>query len=162
VPVLEKDIEGRVVKWAQKYKFLVVKVRFHDVGYPDRLFISPKGHTIFIEFKRPGEKPEPIQDFRIRMLRARGIPAYWANNFLTAVAILKAALDPETVPAPGDQAPSISSIGGAIPRPRPREDIDGPRYPQDSEDEGSLHTRVDRVSNSTDVPDMAGGDKEVD
>jgi hypothetical protein len=112
--MLEKDIESKVVAWAKKKNFLAIKVRFQDAGYPDRLFISPSGHTIFIEFKRPGEKPDPLQRYRIRTLQQRSIPAYWTDNYVEAVRILERALEPETVPAPSHKAPVVTGIRRAI------------------------------------------------
>jgi hypothetical protein len=41
---------------------------------PDRLFMFD-GRVIFIEFKRPGEKPSPIQRWVMNDLRTRGFDA---------------------------------------------------------------------------------------
>jgi hypothetical protein len=133
--VLEKDIEGNVVRWAAKRGFLTLKVKFADIGYPDRLFISPKGHTIFIEFKVPGKKPDPIQNFRLSQLRARGIPAYWADTFIEAVNILKAALEPETVSEASHKTLVESSVRRLIPRSGAGENIHRPRSTEDIERE---------------------------
>lgn len=92
---LEVDIEDKVVKWAQKHKFLTPKVKFMEAGYPDRMFVSPQGHTIFIEFKRPGQKPTPIQEHRLNELQKRGIPATWCDSVLEAITILQSALEQE-------------------------------------------------------------------
>jgi hypothetical protein len=160
--VLEKDIEGNVCRWAKKNGFLVVKVRFYDVGYPDRLFISPTGHTIFIEFKRPGEVPDAIQAFRLRMLKGRGIPAYWADNFHTAVSILREALVSEGVPEKSDALASIASLGGTILGSRTRKDVYSVGCSQDPEEQGSNEASIDHSTDSSDVSHLAGGDKEVD
>lgn len=166
--MLESEIEGRVVTWAKKHNFLVVKVRFVDVGYPDRLFISPKGHTIFIEFKSPGEKPEPIQFYRLRILNQRNIPAYWTDNYVGAINILKAALEPEdglesqAVSDQSDQTSVRASVSRLIPRPRLGEDIDGPRYDKDSQRERTHTEGFDCGAPSGDDGDMASGDTEVD
>lgn len=122
--VLEKDIEGKVVSWANNHGFLSLKVRFQESGYPDRLFISPQGHTIFIEFKRPGESPSQLQLYRIRCLKGRNIPAYWTDNSVTAISILKAALEPEAVPDKSNKAPTVTSIRRAVAGPRLGKDFD--------------------------------------
>lgn len=155
---LEKDIEERVRAWAKKMGFLVVKVRFVDVGYPDRLFISTYGHTIFIEFKRPGEKPDPIQNFRLKQLRERNIPAYWVDNYIEAVNILKAALEPEILSNPSNQTSVKSSVSRLISGSRAGKDLYGPGYYKDTEGEGADPTESHYSSSETDDGDMAGGD----
>lgn len=121
--VLEKEIEGKVVAWAKKQGFLTPKVKFVEAGYPDRLFISPKGHTIFIEFKVPGGKPDPLQDYRLRTLRARNIPAVWTDSVVEGINILKAALEPASVSREGDTYDAESGGSGVVLRPRFGEDI---------------------------------------
>ncbi len=153
MPILEKNIEGSVVKWAKERGFLTPKVRFVEVGYPDRLFISPKGHTIFIEFKVPGKRPDPIQYYRLEQLRKRNIPAYWCDTYVSAVNILKAALEPEELPVKSYPSSVIPSIWGSFPGPRPGQDVDGPRYDKDSEAEG-----VDQGSSSSGSPPSDDGD----
>jgi hypothetical protein len=37
------------------------KLRFHENGFPDRVFWLPAGKPFLIEFKRPGEDPRPKQ-----------------------------------------------------------------------------------------------------
>lgn len=41
-------------------------------GVPDRIVLLPHGRIFFIELKAPGEKPRPIQNKRIKELRALG------------------------------------------------------------------------------------------
>lgn len=40
-------------------------------GWPDRIFLY-KGNALFIELKRPGEKPTPIQEWVHEQLRKQG------------------------------------------------------------------------------------------
>lgn len=157
--VLEKDIENRVVTWAKNHNFIVVKVRFVDVGYPDRLFISPTGHTIFIEFKRPGEVPEPIQEYRIRQLKARNIPAFWSDSYVHAVSILKEALVPEDIPNSRNKTPIESSVSRIVSGSRAGENFNRPSYPENSKEQGSIQEGANRGADSTDVSDVAGGDQ---
>lgn len=114
--MLERDIENNVVEWAKKRGFLTPKVKFVENGWPDRLFISPKGHTIFIEMKRPMKTPEPLQEYRLSELRRRGIPAYWCDTYIQAINILRAALEPEGVSEASRQALAESSISRLVPR----------------------------------------------
>lgn len=136
---LEVSIEDEVVKWAKKNKFLTPKVRFTEAGYPDRLFVSPYGHTIFIEFKKPGEEPSPLQYHRLSELTKRGVPATWCDNVLEAIGILKSSLetavDAASVPEESDPTTVVTGIRRAISRPRTGEDVNGPGSVQDPEGE---------------------------
>jgi hypothetical protein len=69
---LEKDIEEDVCKWAKDHYIRPIKLnlRFNN-GWPDRMFLYGP-FLVFIEFKKPGEEPEPIQLERIAELRANG------------------------------------------------------------------------------------------
>lgn len=163
--ILEVDIEDKVVKWAQKRKFLTPKVKFVETGYPDRLFISPVGHTIFIEFKRPGKVPDPIQNHRLEELRKRGVPAVWCDSVHEAIGILNAALETvlETSPVPdqSDQASIGSGVSRALSRPGPREDLDGPSSLQNTEGEKSSQKDADNRPEETRAKDVAGRTGEV-
>lgn len=60
--VLERDVEGhfrRIVKEAGG-EFLKFVSPGHN-GVPDRIVLMPGGRIIFVEFKRPGEKPRLLQ-----------------------------------------------------------------------------------------------------
>ncbi len=41
-------------------------------GMPDRVVLLPHGKFGFVEVKRPGEKPRPLQTVRHRLLRKLG------------------------------------------------------------------------------------------
>ncbi len=41
-------------------------------GVPDRIVLLPHGRIIFVELKAPGKKARPIQEYRIKMIRALG------------------------------------------------------------------------------------------
>ncbi len=41
-------------------------------GVPDRIVLLPQGRIIFVELKAPGKKTRPIQEYRIKMIRALG------------------------------------------------------------------------------------------
>ena len=45
-------------------------------GMPDRLVILPDGKCGFVEVKRRGEKPRPLQEARHGMLRRLGFNVY--------------------------------------------------------------------------------------
>lgn len=72
---LEKDIEGKVVKFAKSLGCLVYKFTSPSQrSVPDRLFIMPGGRgCFFIEFKRLGLKPTPAQEVEIAKIRRQGV-----------------------------------------------------------------------------------------
>ena len=48
-------------------------------GYPDRLFLLPL-RPAWIEFKRPGEKPTPLQYYRLWAMDQLGYDVTWTDN----------------------------------------------------------------------------------
>ena len=64
--MLESYIEKRtrllVLEWARGYDITVVVLKLTMLrGWPDRLFLWQGGGVLFVEFKKPGEKPRPLQ-----------------------------------------------------------------------------------------------------
>ena len=45
-------------------------------GMPDRVVLLPHGKIGFVEVKRPGEKPRPLQKARHKILRKLGFLVY--------------------------------------------------------------------------------------
>jgi len=83
----EKAIEqelARAVKAAGGLALKLVCPGFD--GMPDRIVLLPGGHAGFVEVKKPGLKPRPLQKARIKMLLEMGFDAYLLD-------------DPETIPA---------------------------------------------------------------
>lgn len=162
MPVLEKEIEGQVVAWAKKHGFLTPKVKFADSGYPDRLFISPYGHTIFIEFKRPGEHPDPIQNYRIAELHRRNIPACWTDSSLEGIRVLQAALEPSSIPGKSDKADVVPIGGGALSRSGPRENQRRAGLFKDSIRQAIDSARANSRASASNAEDLAGRGQQVD
>lgn len=159
--MLEKTIEKAVVAWASSRGFLTPKMLSTENGWPDRLFISPYGHTIFIEFKRPGQYPTKLQCYRIEKLQERGIPAFWVDSEEAAIAILQTALEPETVPEKSNTTTAESGSGGAFSGSWLREDSDGPRYDKDSDAEETREAYTSNSPPTTSVQSLAGRDRKV-
>ncbi len=162
MPLLERDVENKVCIWAMQQGFICLKMRLVEDGWPDRLFISPSGHTIFMEFKRLGEKPRKLQNYRLQQLQSRGVPAFWVDNELTAVSILKEALESAPVPGASDQNASVSSIRGPVPGPRSGQDLNSLSGVQDLAGSGAGKEDADHSPAPADVQGVAGRDQEVD
>jgi hypothetical protein len=63
----ERDIQGKVVGYARRQGVIARKLDF-GAGWPDYMFLH-MGEVLFIEFKQPGEKPKPLQQFVHGLLR---------------------------------------------------------------------------------------------
>lgn len=57
-------------------------VKTNGEGEPD-LICSVRGHTVVIETKQPGEKPEPLQMVRLREWSMSGATACWTDDATT-------------------------------------------------------------------------------
>lgn len=159
--MLEVQIEDKIVKWAKREGFLTPKVKFVEAGFPDRLFISPFGHTIFMEIKKPGEVPTPIQLHRIEQLTKRGVPAIWVDSVLEGINVLKAALEASSISGTGDPSTPIPGLGGPLPRPGIREDLRGLGNLQDFVREGLRPQDADSGAPAPSPESVAGRDKEM-
>jgi hypothetical protein len=49
-------------------------------GMPDRLVLMPGGLVAFVEVKKPGEKPTPLQVYRHSQLRRLGLQVYLLDD----------------------------------------------------------------------------------
>ena len=75
--MLEKEVERKLVTAVQMMDGVAVKfVSPGFAGMPDRLVLLPGGRIAFVEVKRPGEKPRPLQKARHHMLRRLGFRVY--------------------------------------------------------------------------------------
>ncbi len=74
---LEKSIEGAVCAFAKNNGVEVVKLQgMGKRSLPDRMFLGAGGTVLFIEFKREGEKPTPLQAALHARWRALGHRVY--------------------------------------------------------------------------------------
>ena len=73
----EKQIENKLATEAKKLGGIAVKfVSPSFDGMPDRLVLLPTGIIAFVEVKRYGEKPRPLQEARHELLRRLGFDVY--------------------------------------------------------------------------------------
>jgi len=79
--VLEKIVEAKVNSYAQSKGFLTYKFTSPARrAVPDRIYISPKGTVIFVEFKREGHKPTPPQEREHHRLRMQNVNVFVIDN----------------------------------------------------------------------------------
>lgn len=92
---MEKDIERKFKEIMERDpRFRVVKlVSPGNTGVPDRMVLGPNGFVAFVEFKQPGKKPTPKQDWWIKKLRDMGHAAFWSCDALSAAIVVRTAYD---------------------------------------------------------------------
>ena len=116
---LELDVEKKVCARADRMGILHVKLNIRGRrGWPDREFLIRGGKPLFIEFKRPGEEPEPIQEFIHGQLRDAGYTVLVIDNAIAGFAALEAT----RVPAQSSEALVRTRWGRFVPRSRSGED----------------------------------------
>lgn len=74
----EKSVEDYLKKRCRELNVFTLKNTGMN-GIPDRLLIKDN-LVVFLELKRPGEKPGPLQKALIRKLRRHGVLARWADD----------------------------------------------------------------------------------
>ena len=73
---LESAIQRKIIKRYEDDGYLVVKIGLcNKGGFPD-LMLLKDGKASFVEVKRPGQKPQPLQEYRLKELRDAGSDAF--------------------------------------------------------------------------------------
>lgn len=86
----EATIEHHVCQYARANGWLVWKFTSpRKRGVPDRLFLSPTGVYVLIEFKDLGEKPTALQQREIDLINRNHGNAYWVDNIKRGIEILE-------------------------------------------------------------------------
>lgn len=74
--MLESQIQAKISEQLQSAGWIVLRAITRSIrGYPD-LEAFRDGRAIFIEVKRPGKKPTPLQKYRMNQLRKAGFSVY--------------------------------------------------------------------------------------
>lgn len=79
---LERDVRDPCVKWAKDHGWLHIRLHFGRGaarGWPDDIFVK-RSRVVFVEFKRPNERPTKIQDLRGQTLLENGADYFWTND----------------------------------------------------------------------------------
>ena len=71
--MLERNVEKALVREVRKHGGIAPKLTSPGTaGMPDRIIILPGGKIAFVELKRPGQKPRPIQTRQMDRLTQLG------------------------------------------------------------------------------------------
>ncbi len=80
--LLEKDIEVELVRAVEKVGGIAYKFTSPQrANVPDRICVFPNGRAIWVEVKRPGEKPTSAQEreharLKVRFQRVRVVDSF--------------------------------------------------------------------------------------
>lgn len=86
--MLEFEIEYKVNRRVEPEGLIQVKLGVRGrKGWPDRMYLY-RGRTCFVEFKKPGEKPEPLQNYTHDFLRQRGFKVWVIDDIDQGVKVL--------------------------------------------------------------------------
>lgn len=79
-PRLESVIQSSLIKKYESQGYMVVKlILTNKSGIPDLLLLKD-GKASFVEVKRDGQKPRPLQEYRINELRSLGFEVHVENG----------------------------------------------------------------------------------
>lgn len=121
---LEKLLEDKAVTYALGLGYLHWKMNaLGSKGKPDQLFQTPYGLYFWVEFKRMGEDPTPLQRYWARQITTRRGLVYGCDNYEHAKSIFHNHLDPSAVPIAGSASYDGSRFSWTIPRPWSGQDI---------------------------------------
>lgn len=86
---LESDIQAEVTEGAKELHLIPLRLNvIGRKGWPDYGY-GYRGRMCFIEYKRPGEKPEPIQEHVHQILREHGFYVFVVDNADYGITLLR-------------------------------------------------------------------------
>lgn len=135
----ERDIERQFCDWCKSRGWATIKTTpMGTQGYPDRQILFGNGLVAWLELKRPGGRPTPLQTKRIKILLSMGYLAGWADSLPGAKLFAELAYATLTHPdvdsarvskdchkfysQPDDVEPKPRGRGRRVARPRDGED----------------------------------------
>lgn len=77
----ESALESKAVSWAEREHGAIHR-KLNGAGrsgWPDHIFVF-HGLVVFVEFKRKGKKPRPIQAYTIEQLARRRAAVFWTDD----------------------------------------------------------------------------------
>ncbi len=89
---VEQAIQTSIIRYIKSIGGLPIKQNqigiYAQAGVPD-IIACIKGKFVAIEVKRPGKKPEPIQEAFLESITKKGGLAFWADNLDKVKNIIK-------------------------------------------------------------------------
>jgi len=85
---LETALEEKCVEYAAGFDYVGLKADKIKKGWPDQFFFGPFSTVIVVEFKLPGEEPDPKQKSIHRLLLRIGFEVKIITTFVDFVALL--------------------------------------------------------------------------
>lgn len=80
-PRLEKYVESDFMIFCASLSIVCKKLKLaSESSWPDRTLLY-RGYVMFMELKRRGEQPTPLQLFTLSQLANMGFEARWSNDF---------------------------------------------------------------------------------
>jgi hypothetical protein len=121
-PILEsKHVELPTTKWCKDRGIINRKMNgLGFAGWPDRMFLMPKGKIVFIEFKKPGGSCTELQLYVQDKLRKLGYQVHVCETKEHAIEILSGNMEAGSVPTPSRGMAARPRRGRNLPRPRTR------------------------------------------
>lgn len=90
---LESSIERKVAAWwDSRFPSPASRLKLEArgrAGWPDQMYMIPGGKPFFIEFKRKGELPRPLQSYIHSQMRENGYDVEVHDDADTAIAALR-------------------------------------------------------------------------
>lgn len=85
----ESAVEAGIIAFAKKNGIWTRKFSSPaHRGVPDRIFIR-MGRVLFLEVKRPGEKPTQLQEHELQLIRDAGGTAVWVDSVELGIVTLR-------------------------------------------------------------------------
>jgi hypothetical protein len=79
--MLESSLQSKYIKKLKEAGWFVTKLmKTSTNGIPDTLCIK-NGRVVFVEYKRPGYKTSPLQDYVIDKIRKEGLEVVVADSW---------------------------------------------------------------------------------
>lgn len=89
---VEQAIQTSIIRYIKSIGGLPIKQNqigiYAQAGVPD-IVACIKGRFVAIEVKRPGKKPEPIQEAFLESINKKGGIAFWSDNLDKVKNIIK-------------------------------------------------------------------------
>lgn len=78
--IRESKVEADIRKYAESHGCMYLKLAGRNQrGQPDRMIIK-HGKILFLEIKRPGEEPEPLQYWWMKKLKFHDMNSFWCDS----------------------------------------------------------------------------------